>query len=71
MGTTFQHHADPASGLIDPCGTVADRTEDLGHLREILVVADVNLDHVPARLLLQLGGSAVCDRLAMIDDRDR
>src|SRR6266545_8164750 len=70
LGAALHRHGDPVGRRIDLRLAVADRGEGLGDLGEVAAVADVDLDHVAPRALLQLGGRAVRDGPAVVDDHD-
>src|SRR6266542_6773481 len=70
LGAALHRHGDPVGRRIDLRLAVADRGEGLGDLGEVAAVADVDLDHVAPRALLQLGGRAVRDGPAVGGDHD-
>ena len=63
-------HAHPSRGLVDLSDTFAQPTEQLGDDRHVPVVADVDLDHVAADPLLELGRGTGRDRTTVVDDHD-
>src|SRR6266540_1567870 len=67
---SIHDHHHPARGLIDLGFAVPDRGERARHLGDVLGSADVDLDHLAPCALLQLGGCALGDGSAVIDDDD-
>jgi hypothetical protein len=70
LGGAFHYHGYPPRRGIDLRFAVADRSERVRDIDDILAIPDVHLDHVAPRALLQFGGHALRDGFAMVDDHD-